>query len=298
MEQDRTKFIGGSDAAAVLGLSRWRTALQVWAEKTGQVEAEDISHKMPVRLGKKLEQTVAELFTEETGLKVEEGFIDYHADYDFIEAEIDRMVVGENAHLECKTVTPWMADEWADNAIPVEYEIQVRHQLAVTHHDHAYIAVVIGNQDFQWRKIERNKKVEAELIKKEVAFWNDFVLTKEMPFIITNRDSDVLYQLYPGVDDSEIELDDKADRIIELLRSLKAEAMSIDAHIERNKNILKALLKDNIIGTSPLHRVSWKPQSKKNVDREKLKENHPEIYLDCLKETKYRVLRYKEKKGD
>ena len=79
---DRTKFIGGSDAAAVVGLSRWKSPIELWAEKTGQVEPEDVSDKMAVRVGKKLESAVAEFFEEETGKKFKykiRGFIIPHA---------------------------------------------------------------------------------------------------------------------------------------------------------------------------------------------------------------------------
>jgi len=69
--KDRKRYLGGTDAAGVLGLSRWATPLSVWAAKTGQVEGEDISGRLAVKLGHKLEHTVAELFMEATGKKVQ-----------------------------------------------------------------------------------------------------------------------------------------------------------------------------------------------------------------------------------
>ena len=90
----RKNYIGGSDAAAILGLSRYKTALEVWAWKTGQVVPDDISDKVYIKLGNKLEQTVAEFFMEETGKKVQRvNDTIFHPKYPFLGANIDRKVI-------------------------------------------------------------------------------------------------------------------------------------------------------------------------------------------------------------
>ena len=58
---DRTTYLGGGDAPAVLGLSRWNTPLGVWASKTKQIPEPDISDKIAVKLGLKLEDIIAEI---------------------------------------------------------------------------------------------------------------------------------------------------------------------------------------------------------------------------------------------
>ena len=123
--KERVNFLGGSDAAAILGLSRYKTALMVWALKTGQIIGQDISQEMPVKLGNMLEDTVCKLFEEETGKKIEianasackergllyvpdqddlEGPVTIlHPKHSFIAGNLDGLVKGEHAIFEAKT---------------------------------------------------------------------------------------------------------------------------------------------------------------------------------------------------
>jgi putative phage-type endonuclease len=157
MKEDRSGYIGASDCAAVLGLSRFKTVLQVWAEKTGTVEPEDISEKLNVWLGNELEEIVAKKFTKDTGKKVHRVNDAYiHKNHDFIRCHIDRKVEGENAILQCKTASAWMAKHWEGEEIPQEYILQEYHELACSGYEKAYIAVLIGNNDFKIKVLERD----------------------------------------------------------------------------------------------------------------------------------------------
>ena len=134
--EKRKEYIGGSDCAGVLGLSRWTTPLKIWAVKTGQIVPEDISQKIAVKLGNKLEQTVCELFTEQTGLKVRRvNETLFHKDYNFIGANIDRKIEGQDVILEAKTCSAFKAKEWGEDEIPAEYLLQCYHYLAVRFKD-------------------------------------------------------------------------------------------------------------------------------------------------------------------
>lgn len=256
--KERLSYIGGSDAAGVLGLSRWTTPLHVWAEKTGQVVPEDISDKLFVKLGNRLEQTVAELFMEETGKKVQRvNETIFHPKYPFLGANIDRRVVGEKSILECKTASAWKAKEWDGEEIPREYIIQVMHYLAVTGAARGYIAVLIGNQDFKWKVIERDEKALADLVKREVNFWNDFVVTKAMPAVM-GSDADNLSALFPQATLSEpIELPDTVNAIAESLEGMKQDYRNLESQIKQQENELKALLGTAERGTTGLWNIAW-----------------------------------------
>lgn len=256
---DRTKFIGGTDAAAILGLSRYKTALQVWAEKTGQVAPEDISDKLHVKLGHKLEQTVCELFTEETGKKVHRvNETLYHPKYSFIGGNIDRRVVGESAIFEAKTASAWKKAEWEGQEIPLEYEAQVMHYLMVTGAEKGYIACLIGNEKFVWKEIWRNEELIAKMLQREVSFWQDFVIPKVMPAQISCMDGDTLYQLFPQAESgSEAELGDRENAIIESLQALEQDKKAIETQIDQQKNELKAALKDKESGSTGIYRIKW-----------------------------------------
>lgn len=264
---ERRKYLGGSDSAAVLGLSRFSTPLQVWAEKTGKLNDEYISDRLYIKMGERLEQVVAELFTEETGKgvrRVNETI--FHPQYPFLAANIDRRIVGEDSILECKTASGWKAKEWEENEVPQEYIIQCLHYLAVTGKKEAYIAVLIGgNQKFVYKKIERDEKLIQDIIAKEVHFWNTFIIPDVMPVQITKNDADTLYNLFPQEQEGkEIELNDDANILVESLQAMKQDAKVLDGQIAKTENELKALLKDNAIGKSGLWQVTWKEQIRKS----------------------------------
>lgn len=294
--KERKRYIGGSDCAGVLGLSRWDTPLSVWADKTNKLPHEDISKKLYIRMGNRLEEVVAELFTEETGKavrRVNETF--YHPKYPFLCANIDRRVVGEDALLECKTASGWKAKEWEGEDVPMEYILQCLHYLAVTGKKEAYIAVLIGgNQDFVWKKVERDEKLIADIIKKEVHFWNTFVVPDVMPVQITKNDADTLYSLFPlEVEGKTIELDDTANRLCESLQALKQDAKLLGGNIDRTSNEIRALLKDNETGESLNWKVTWKAQESVRLDTKRVKEEDPQTFAKYSMKASSRVLRIK-----
>lgn len=263
--KERQGYIGGSDAAGVLGLSRWATPLGIWAEKTGQYVQEVDS--LAAKLGQKLEQAVADLFMEETGKKVHKvNETKYHAKYPFLACNIDRRVVGENAILECKTASAWKAKEWDGEEIPREYILQVMHMLAVTGAQCAYIAVLIGNQDFKWKTIWRDEKALADMVKKEVAFWNDFVVPKVMPAVVSWKDKDPLNGLFPVATDETVTLDDTANAIAEVLEGMEADYGNLGAQIEKSKNELKALMGKAAKAETDHWTFSWTNVPEKRIE--------------------------------
>lgn len=295
MPTDRKVSIGSSDAAAVLGLSRWSTPLHVWAEKTGQIVPDDISDRVSVKLGNKLEQTVAELFMEETGKvvnRVNEPQV--HAKYPFLTCQIDRRVVGEDALLECKTASAWKAKEWAGEEIPQEYIIQVYHQLAVTGKKHAYIAVLIGNQDFIWKEIKRDEKIINEIVAKEVHFWNTFVMPKVMPGQITANDSETLFNLFPNAKPVTVELTDETTKLIEQRNAMIQDVEALEKQIDQAENEIKAQMKDAESATAGKWDIKWATQTSIRLDTERIKTEAPELYSKFGKESKCRKLTIRE----
>jgi putative phage-type endonuclease len=297
--KERINYIGGGDAAAILGLSRYRTALEVWSIKTGQIRPEDISQEMPVKLGNMLEETVCKLFEEETGkvlLPTTETL--FHPKYKFIGGNLDRLVKGERALFEAKTTNSFKQSEWENEGeIPVEYQIQCHHYLAVTGLDRAYIGCLIGNRKFLWRIIERDEKLLANIVAKEVAFWNNFIVPKIMPMQITSEDGGVLYRLFPqAAPESVIELGDEAQKICEIRDSSLADLKALEKQIEEYDNTLKAMLKTYESGSTKTYRISWKNQRERRLDTALLKKEEPAIYERYSPEKEKRVLRIAVKK--
>ena len=129
--QMRRTGIGGSDAGAVCGVNPYSSAIKVFRDKTSDNVEE--TNNEAIRIGHDLEQYVADRFSEVTGLKVRRSNYMYRSiEHPFMIADVDRLVVKEDAGLECKTVSAYNADKWENGKTPLHYLMQCYHYMAVT----------------------------------------------------------------------------------------------------------------------------------------------------------------------
>jgi putative phage-type endonuclease len=291
---DRVQFLGGSDCAAVLGLSRWRSPLQVWAEKTGQVKKDD-GDSLPAKVGKALEDTVIALFEAKTGRKVidREEYIAY-LKKPFIACHVDGWILNEKAIFEGKTATAYKEKEWDKDEIPQEYILQCMHNLAVTGAERCYLAVLIGNHKFQVQTIERDEELIKTIIDKETEFWERFVVPKIPPTTITAHDAPVLQRLYPHETEATIQWPDEVARLVEMRNALCVDRKILEERIDLLENELKVNLKTHEAATTGKWIVSWEAQVAERLDTQRLKKEHPSLYASYLKSIENRVLRIKE----
>ena len=159
----RKTGIGGSDAGAICGLNPYSSPMKVFWDKTKDgVEEKD---NEAIRIGNDLEQYVAGRFMEATGLKVRRSNYMYRSKgHPYMIADVDRLVVGEDAGLECKTASAYNADKWADGKIPPHYAIQCYHYMAVTGKRAWYIAAVILGREFVYHKLTWDDALIQQLI--------------------------------------------------------------------------------------------------------------------------------------
>lgn len=301
--KERVNYLGGSDAGAILGLSRWQTPLGVFMAKV-YPDPDNSENRIGGKneaayWGTKLEDKVAEAFAEETGKKVyrvNETLI--HPDYDFIRANIDRRVVGEDAILECKTCSAYKAKEWEGEEIPIEYILQVMHYLAVSGKEKAYLAVLIGGQKFVMKEFDRDEDMIKEIVAKEVAFWNDFILKKEPPTATgSEKDGDLLAQLYPqAASETVIDLPAKFEEMVTRRAELMKMGKDLDTKILETENLIKSELKDQEAGRAGKYKITWKNQSRVSIDGKLLKEKWPKTFEAVQKTNTFRVLRISEAK--
>ena len=281
--EDRRKGIGGSDVATVLGLNKYKSVYQLWLEKTGQVEVTSTQSEAAY-WGNMLEEVVAEEFSKRTGKKVRKrNQVFEHQKYPFLRANIDRDVVGENAVLECKTANQYLANEWDDDEIPIQYICQVQHYMNVLNLDYVYIAVLIGGQKFLWKKMERDQELIDMITEKLVEFWTENVEKVIEPAIDgLKATSDFLTQRYLDTDESETELNAAFDENIANLARLKGDKKIIEENITLLENELKQALgkSDATIGITPNNIVSWKRTQSKRLDKKKLIEKYPDVADD------------------
>lgn len=276
----RKTGIGGSDAGAVCGLSPYANAMSVYQDKTSKEVADKDTECM--RQGRDLEDYVARRFMEATGLKVRRSNKMYRSSrYPFMLADVDRLVCGTDAGLECKTASAYSADRWKDGKVPPHYLAQCLHYMAVTGKREWYLAVVILGQDFQCRRIEWDEEMAESLIALEADFWNRHVIPRVMPepdgTPICDR---LLGERFPQAKKKEaIRLagfEGKLERRLEL----EAEKEKLSQEQKKIEQEIKMAMGEHEAAVSGRFRVAWSQVEKSRVDAKRLKEEMPEVYRD------------------
>ncbi|MED4917582.1 lambda-exonuclease family protein [Geobacillus thermodenitrificans] len=286
----RQKGIGGSDAAAIAGLNKYRSPIQVYYEKVGGVKESEPSEV--VYWGTILEDIVAQEFSRRTGLKVRRrNAILRHPEYPFMLANVDRLVVGEDAGLECKTASEYLKDEWVEGEkIPDQYFIQCQHYMAVTGRSKWYIAVLIGGNKFRWDVIERDEDIIRYLIGIESEFWQRVIEKRPPEMDGSEASTNLLNLLYPveAVVDDEAELPGEVDALIEELETVKAEIEQKNEEKARIENKIKALLGEHERGRTSEYVVKWSVVNSNRFDSKRFAKEHPDLYQQYIQTSTYR----------
>ena len=293
--RERKKGIGGSDASAILGFNPWKSAFELYIDKTSD-HVEEIDNEA-IHWGNVLEDVVAEEFTRRTGKKVRrrnQTFI--HKEHDFMIANIDRDVVGERALLECKTTNAFNTDAWEGEQIPPAYMCQLQHYMAVLDYEKAYIAVLIGGQKFIWKEIDRDDEFIELMIEHEKQFWEEHVL-KEIPPEIDGSPSasELLNKMYPEDNGETVMLkSDEAEMLIEAIESIKAEVKEKQSLQKEYENKLKLMIGEAQMGVTPRFEVSNKTITSNRLDSKALRREMPEIAKKYTKQSSYRRMTIKQ----
>lgn len=280
----RKTGIGGSDAGAICGLNPYSSQMSVYRDKTCETEDEQESNES-IRQGHDLEEYVAQRFMEATGLKVRRSNYMYRSlAYPFMIADVDRLVVGEDAGLECKTVSAYNADKWQDGDIPLHYIMQCYHYMAVTGKRTWYIAAVILGMRFIYRKLEWDNDIISQLICAERYFWMNHVEKRIMPNPDGSKACDEILEQYfhTSKKASAIELvgfDERLDRREQILSQI-GELQQEQNRIEQE---IKLYMKENEMASSDRYRVSWSTVESTRLDTKRIKEEKPEFYQDYAK---------------
>lgn len=199
----RKQGIGGSDIAAIIGLSPWKTPRDIYLDKKGLVEPEPETDAM--YWGTTLEDIVAREYSKRTGRKIERCNVQFkHPEYPFIIGNVDRVVYDDNGKkpvvngrlitrriLECKTANQYAAGDWGEpgtDQIPEHYKAQVQWYMGITGAEVCDVAVLIGNRDFRIYTVYRDVAVIAYLFAEGVTFWRDYIETDTMPPAVTLDD--------------------------------------------------------------------------------------------------------------
>lgn len=318
--QWRTKGIGGSDVAAILGISPWKTQRDLYRDKVGDTPAiSDANNNWVAKeVGHRLEELVAQIYQKKTGYRVYAiRKIFQHPLYPFLIADVDFFVEkpdGRRGTLECKTSHYLNKDKWANNAIPRHYECQGRHYISVCNLDFAAFACLFGNNeaDFEMREVERDLDIEKETIAEISGFWSNHVLARvEPPY---RESSDLVLESirrYYGAADKRLapySLPDSFFTDLKEIEQLKDEKSILGkqaAAIEEQIRLLYAPIVDEL-GQScqgicqsgdEKYKVTYNPLYRSSIskdDMDRLRRDYPEIYDEFVTTTESRVFRVKK----
>ncbi len=273
----RRKTIGGSEAAAIVGLSSYSTPYAVWANKTGRVpDAED---NEAMRQGRDLEEYVAQRWMEATGKTVRRSnVILYNSQYPFAHADIDRSVMGEKAGLECKTTSTLDIKQFHGVDFPEKYYVQCVHYLAITGFQRWYLAVLVYGKGFFHFTLERNQAEIDALMEAEERFW-DHVVTDTPPALDGYKPtSNTMLALYPNSTAGDIQLFGR-EAMLNRYMALRAEQKVLEEKIGKIENTIKADMQNCEKGSCGAFCVSWKSQTRRTFQAGAFAEQYPDIDL-------------------
>lgn len=274
----RVLGIGSSDAPAILGISRYKSAYQLYLEKLGVQQASK-GESEQIRWGNILEEPIAQRYAEETGRSVrnprEPGkfFLERSRTVEFMVASVDRYTInperpddGEGV-LEIKNAHFFVGKSWLDEQEPpLEFQVQLQHQLSVTGKRWGSIAAVIGGCRFVWADLPRDDEFIELLIQQEAEFWQRLKDQRPPEPDGSEQTSAAIAKLFrsesaagqivalpPEYLDAHVELQAAKDAIAELEEKKRAA-----------ENRIKLAIGENTGGRLPNGAIyTWKTQTRK-----------------------------------
>lgn len=302
---DRAKYLGGSDIAAVLGISPWRTRLDLWRDKTTpRVEG---PQKRVFARGQRWESVVAEMLVDDLqrrghAVEIVASNLRYQdLEHPFMAAEIDfelRLDGAEDiTNCELKTVHPFRMRDWGDTGsddLPVHYTAQVMHGLGVTRRRKGMLAALFGADELRTYPVDADDETIAGMRGQAVAFWVDHVLTGLPPAPKTLADLDILFGKKP--EGPPLLADPELTARVMRLRALLSEIKAREAEAEAVEFDIKLAMREasEIVMPNGKSAIEWRLRSGSWLDDKALKEAHPAIAREFTRKWESRVFKLKQ----
>lgn len=286
----RKTGIGGSDASVVCGINKYRSPVELWLEKTGQLPYQEAGEA--AYWGTQLEPVVRSEFTKRTGIEVKlVKQLLRSEEHPFMQANLDGICEHPDygtCIFEAKTASAYKSNEW-ENSIPAEYMLQIQHYMSVTGYKGTFIAVLIGGNTFKWKYIERDDEIIEMLIHLEADFWEHIVNKTPPPLDGSEASEKFLSDRYPeSIPQSRIILPPEADVLIKEYDKETAILNEAAERRQRAENLLKEMLGDNESGTSENRIISWKSIFQERFDSKSLRAEYPDLYKKYVNRISYR----------
>ena len=306
--------VGGSDVATIFGLSPWTTPLELWMVKKGRMKPKSPPNPDQLAMGHMLEPIAAHFYAQRTGNTVtDDNYLYQHTTLEYALANIDRRYKrkedGEGGVLECKSLTYHKAADWADGAIPIYYELQLRYYLAVLDEKHGAFSALWGNNpenDLATPHIERVQAKE-DIIFEKLDRWIWSLRHDKPPTMEDVQPQlamDALARIYGAGKKGlpTIEFPRKYEPQLRKIAALQEENAELKGAIKKNEEAIEAhsvriaeLMKEHEHGilttTTDKLLVDFVTSTSRRVSSEYLKQNYPSIYEEARKPSKNRKVK-------
>jgi len=306
--------VGGSDVATIFGLSPWTTPLELWMVKKGRMKPKSPPNPDQLAMGHMLEPIAAHFYAQRTGNTVtDDNYLYQHATLEYALANIDRRYTrredGEGGVLECKSLTYHKAADWADGAIPIYYELQLRYYLAVLDEKHGAFSALWGNNpenDLATPHIERVQAKE-DIIFEKLDRWIWSLRHDKPPTMEDVQPQlamDALARIYGAGKKGlpSIEFPRKYEPQLRKIAALQEENAQLKGAIKKNEEAIEAhsvriaeLMKEHEHGilttTTDKLLVDFVTSTSRRVSSDYLKQNYPTIYEEARKPSKNRKVK-------
>lgn len=306
--------VGGSDVAVIFGLSPWTTPLELWMMKKGRMPPKAPPNPDQLEMGHFLEPIAAHFYAKRTGNTViDDNHLYQHALYPYALANIDRRYIrkedGETGVLKCKSLTYHKAEDWADGAYPIYYELQLRFYLAVLDLKHGAFSALWGNNpehDLATPDLIRDQATEGIIFEKlDQWIWS---LRHDKPPTMEDVKPklamDALARIYGASQKGlpTIEFPMRYEATLRKIATLQADNAELNSTIKKNEEAITAhsvriaeLMKEHEHGilttTNDKLLVDFVTKVTRRVNSDYLKREHPDIYQEALKATENRKVK-------
>lgn len=271
--------VGGSDIGAILGVNKYKSAIDVYVDKT---EGNKNTGNRFTHFGHKLEKIVFEEF-QERHKNMKCYTVPYTIQRGVCVANVDGMIYDPEKNrygvLELKTTSAYNKDEWTGDTVPQSYYAQVQHYLFVTGLSYAYIACLVGGNDYKEFYIERSLEDIDYLQEKATDFWKNHV-EKRVPPMLDGSDSYSKYLLERADKENEevIELNELNTKAEEI-KALEEQMKSLEQQIKLKKQEIILELNNNHCNKaiSTDYKFTISVQARSSVDKELMEKENPEL---------------------
>ena len=278
----RRTGIGGSDAAAALGLSPWRSAYELYLDKLGELEHAEPNPAM--LWGKRLEPTILQEYSDATGRRVATPRSTFRSvAFPYMIANLDGLAEGRV--VEAKNVRT--ADGWGEagsDVVPLVYMLQVQHYMLVTALPVADIAVLIGGADFRIYEVPADADLQGMLVAGESEFWQS-VTRGEPPQVVSVEDARKRWGSLAVRGNVEATAAD-AD-LVTALHLVRAQMETLTAEAQAAKLLLMKRLGetgDAIVDAKGHALVTWRlARAPMRFDAEAFEREHADLYHSYLR---------------